>query len=501
MSRGRNAKASKVVKPKKAHTKTTPRHQNHRFETFSQRIAKLKIDPIRRTKRIAELEPQDGSSCLRAALEQWKDVNMSAIFTAFVQEVDPLCQSLPQVVHHQDQILEVLLRHVEKHDAYSLEPLLDLVAQLAHDLGARFEKSFEGTVKVVAQLAAVHTDAAVIEWSFNCLAWLFKFLSRLLVPNLCPLYDLLAPLLGKTRQKAFVSSFAADAVSFLIRKAAAIYQKDSQPLTRITRHILHDVGTASGPADGQYQQAVAAIFGEAMKGIQRGVSSGAQVIYGALIGAIVESQYDHAVDTSVLMSILRAITVFVIHNSDAEGFRPIQDAISNFVTSVRGHPISPNVYLTIQVLFNIVGTRKGSRVSDWHLVLDCICMILDATSSLGQDDDTSCLTSAIEVVAAVIQYAPIDALSPHLHRLLETVTQGCFKTGFLRLCILVADTGVDRFQSLMLRDFERYRVHVFSPHSWFTNVLTDLLLHTGLCMKSRYYCCYLALRNRMFKSS
>jgi hypothetical protein len=61
------------------------------------------------------------------------------------------------------------------------------------------------------------------------------WLSRLLVPDLRPVFDLIAPLLGKQRQKAFVSRFAAEALSFLIRRAGAGHHRDQKPLQLILR--------------------------------------------------------------------------------------------------------------------------------------------------------------------------------------------------------------------------------------------------------------------------
>ncbi|KKY28364.1 putative heat repeat protein [Diplodia seriata] len=215
VSQAKRKKSDKVFRPKKGGTESS---RKHHFESFSHRIAKLNIDPIRRTTRRADDEHDlsTTTSYLKTSFDEWKDLNLSESFHAFSRELDPLCESLPQILHHADSIMDLLVRYIEKRDALSLEPLLSLVSHFAHDLGARFEKYFARTVRIVCDVAAKHPDIEVIEWSFTCLAWLFKYLSRLLVPDLRPLYDLMAPLLGKEHQKSFVSRFAAEAMSFLL---------------------------------------------------------------------------------------------------------------------------------------------------------------------------------------------------------------------------------------------------------------------------------------------
>ncbi|KAK5009683.1 U3 snoRNP protein, partial [Cryomyces antarcticus] len=243
MSRGREGRPVKVIKPQKKSTKSgTASSRKFRFESFSKRISKLTIDPIRRARRNEVNTDGDSevSSYFKTAFEEWKDLNLSEQYTNFSREVAPLCESLTQVVYYQDRIMDILIGYIAKQDANSLKPLLDLLAHFAHDLQDRFDKHFERAVATICRVAADHADAEVIEWSFNCLAWLFKYLSRLLVPDLRPLYDLMAPMLGKTHQKPFITRFAAEAMSFLMRKAGAVYHRDHKPLDDILAHIMVD---------------------------------------------------------------------------------------------------------------------------------------------------------------------------------------------------------------------------------------------------------------------
>jgi len=213
MSRGPQTKpASKLRALKKKVKGGTESTRNHTFKGFSQRIAQLKIEPVRRGRStiLDDAELDSTFSYFRDAFLEWRELTLSDSFTAFARRVASLCDSLPQVLHHSGNIMALLVEYIEHGDKYAQEPLLSLMTHLAHDLGERFEKHFEQAVTVVSRLAARHADVEVIEWSFSCLAWLFKYLSRLLVPDLRPVFDLMSPLLGKEHQKVFVSKFAAE---------------------------------------------------------------------------------------------------------------------------------------------------------------------------------------------------------------------------------------------------------------------------------------------------
>ena len=175
----------------------------HRFEPFSKRIARLKIDPVHRVQRNESLQEETGllKTHFGLSLTHWAELNLSVNFTEFLRKVKPLSENLPQVLHHADSIFRSLVNHIEERDSASAEPLLSLLAHFAHDLGPRFEKYFAKAVSLVLSVAATHDASEVIEWSFSCLAWMLKYLSRLLVPDLRPLLTIMAPYLGRTRQK------------------------------------------------------------------------------------------------------------------------------------------------------------------------------------------------------------------------------------------------------------------------------------------------------------
>jgi U3 small nucleolar RNA-associated protein 20 len=444
MSRG------SVLRPKKkGGTQST---RKHRFESFSQRIVKLKIDPVRRGRSaiLDDAELDAAFSYFNTSLAEWRDLNTSDGFTNFARQVAPLCESLPQLLHHNERILDLLVQYIEKGDRWSEEPLLSLMSHFAHDLGVKFEMHFERVVRTVSRLAAQHPDVEVIEWSFTCLAWLFKYLSRLLVPDLRPIFDLMAPLLGKEHQKSFVAGFAAEALSFLLRKAGSVYHRDKEPLRTIMRHISEQLD-AEGTM--QFQNGVMSLMLDSMKGVQRGLHSAAAVIFQEmLLQAFEQNSHPPSRFASVLMGVVTAM----IHHCDAETFSPLLEVVLAQVRATLADSQNPELVTSLRLLYTVCGVRKGSRVSDWKSVLEVLAQLseeMNQSSSLK----TSNMRNLIAAIAVVFQYCPIDCAIPHV-QLLESLTKGVWETQFLSFCDFFAKLGSERFTSLLLPYFKRYAV-------------------------------------------
>ena len=455
MSRGNGAKAvkaSKVVKAQKT-KKYTPSSRKHHFEGFSQRIAKLRIDPIRRTRRPDDIQDVDTqTSYFGTALEEWRDLNMSANFTKFTKEVAPLTESLPMVLHNEARIIDILLRYIEMRDTHSLEPLLGLLAHFAHDLDVRFEKHFHRTVATVTELAAKIEAADAIEWSFTCLAWLFKYLSRLLVPDLRPLYDLMAGFLGKERQKPFVIRFAAEAMSFLVRKAGAMFEKRKEPLEIILRHMMEDFAKHS--ENELFAQGLMVLFTESIKGVQHSLHSGGNSVLRCLIGICWEQSRSDASDTS--LQILRGSLISIVHHTDPETFKPIFDTIL-LATDVQAQAEVDLKYTLFanQLLFIIVATRKGSRITNWSAVVERSVRLVNALDKAPAMPEREEVAAVLNTLALVLQTASFDAVLPKV-AILDISSKPKWMSYFLPFCYLFADLGQERFQSLLLPHFQRF---------------------------------------------
>ncbi|OAG11326.1 uncharacterized protein CC84DRAFT_1106724 [Paraphaeosphaeria sporulosa] len=456
MSRGTRPAAKPQLRIAKRVKGGTKSNKNHTFESFAQRIARLKIEPVRRGRStiIDDAELDATFSYFKDALVEWRDINLSEIFSIFARRVAPLCDSLPQVLHHDERIFELLIENIEKGDKNSEEPLLKLLANFAHDLGVRFEKHFERAVRTVAHLAATHADVEVIEWAFTCLAWLFKYLSRLLVPDLRPVFDLMVPLLGKARQKLFVMRFAAESLSFLVRKAGAAYHRDQIPLRTIMKHVSGLLKDAQGTAsDIDFQQGLMTLFADSIKGVQRGLHSSGVATLKEMLLCTYDGEYAD-LQSPPLEFVLKGVITSVIHFTDAEHFQPLLEVIiETMKTKVADKRY---VGLSSRLLFVVCGVRRGSRIAQWQSMLETINLLVD-----GIDESTT-LEAAhtqelLSALAVVFQYCPIDAAIPHT-QLLEKISKQPLEKYFLSFCNTFAGLGAERFNTLLLSYFKRFVV-------------------------------------------
>ncbi len=427
--------------------------RKHRFESFTQRIAKLNIDPVRRVHR-ADVEQQELStttSFLKAGLNRWKDLNLSEIFTNFVREVEPLCDSLPQILHYNQGIMDLLYIYIEKRDPQSLEPLLSLLGSFAHDLGFKFEKHFSRAVMLVASLAAKHSDVQVIEWSFTCLAWLFKYLSRLLVPDLAPLFRIMAPLLGRETQKTYTTRFAAEAMSFLVRKAALAYHKNRKPLTIVVDCILADLDSMAERNEHLelYQYGLMTLFVDSIKGVDRKLHSCGDCIYRCLLERTLEKDSGQSLD---LLTVLNGVTIGLIHLTDATTFQSILDIVLESIKNLHTRSTTSHVMVHERLLLIVTAVRKGSRIQNWAPIFDALMSLLEIH---GKSATTNFLTIH-EAAAVILQSAPLETVIPRYRQILDILADDYNAHEFLQFCSYFYDLGQERFRNLLLPYYSKF---------------------------------------------
>ena len=445
--------SGKQHRPKKLVKEGTTSTRKHRFESFNQRIAKLNIDPVRRRRRneVDEGGTSTMDAFFRASLDRWKDLNLSENFTSFAREVDPISHSLPQVLHRAQHIFETLTSYIRKRDVLSLEPLLDLLSSFARDLGVRFEGYFSKAVTLVASLAAKHTDVEVIEWSFTCLAWLFKYLSRLLVPDLRPVFAVMAPLLGREPQKLHTTRFAAGAMSFLVRKAATVYAKDQKPLDNIMEALCNDVLQLSEVAGREatvqlYQHGLMTLLFDSIKGVERKMHSNGKQIYQCLFTHILGNDLKQS---NELEDILSGVTVALIHHSDAESFRPILEIVLQQIEKLDSDTAETVIRTYGQILFIVCTVRKGTRIYSWGSVLGALVRLL---GSLNQSSHAA-ISNVYKAAAVIIQYSPLDLIIPNFRHMMNIIASDRLAMHFLPFCNYFCDLGRQRFDELVSRYF------------------------------------------------
>ena len=252
-----------------------PRRRTHVFKNFAQRVAEVDVD-VHRTTGALRVDPLQGSACFfHETLVKCAELNCGAHFSDFKREAEPLCQSLPMLVLHQDKVLASLLERLVPEARHSLEALLRCLQALARDLRGDFAPSaFQRAAEALAALMRANEIARepeILEHVFQALAFMCKWLQR-------PLAGDLVQALRKTRAlrrhpQAHVRVFAAQAVAFLLRVAP----ETNGNVARGVRALLAEACGASSRRTAKETEAdlhgAGALIAEAAKGAAHGMHS------------------------------------------------------------------------------------------------------------------------------------------------------------------------------------------------------------------------------------
>ncbi|KAF2227792.1 hypothetical protein BDZ85DRAFT_271318 [Elsinoe ampelina] len=447
---GSRGTATKIVAPTKRR-RPTPSSRNHHFLPFSQRIASLKIAPLRSRTR-PDLDPvsadlsSTSSSYFATALREWLDVNLSAGFGAFAEEALGRSESLVQVVHNEGWLVERLLGAVGQAETVALEPLFALVGHLAHDLDYRFEGWFERAFEVVGRKVSRTEEVEGLEWGFNCLGWLVKYMSRVLLGEgevAGRWWRGIGDWLGRERQRPFVVRFMGEVVGFLLRRAA----KEEERLGRVLGWLLEGFGEEEHAL---WEEGLKVAFSETVKGIKGGTHPDGVVVLEKLYAYTEKAgdQKEHA-----LLTVIKGTLISVIHYTDSNGFEPVQKSLLEFSRDAEAD--ETHLRLSAEFLYVAVATRKGTRISDWRDVADTAIGFVQSAESSMLGTSSATQDAVLRLLAVVSTSAPITTIMARTS-VFTSVPQGYWTPKFLPFCYMVAELAPDRFKDLLLGSFQKF---------------------------------------------
>ncbi|KAL5621438.1 hypothetical protein BROUX41_006338 [Berkeleyomyces rouxiae] len=453
---------------KKKAKPSTPHQKNHRWESFTAKISKLhSLDPIKKVRRY-DLDTEDDSaeaSYFGSALQKWSEMNISRSFVTFRREASPLCETLVQILHFEDRIFGLLAKHIGANDKESLEPLLDLLTSFAHDLGARFEKYYPQSLALIVGVASQPQEVDVVEWTFGALAFLFKYLSKLIVPDLRPTYDVLSPLLGKSKVPPHIARFAAEAMSFLVKKAASPSTRESS-LQKLAHHVRKDLYAQRGERQFLlFKDGLMTMFAEACKGNSQTVHSNGAAVIISLLRSIPNDEFA-LTEESIWTDVTCGVTTSIIHHSNATAMAETVVAICEYgnaqIQNQKTASVAWRLLPIIRIYGTLIGVRKGSRISDWApLVKSMICILetiskVSPTVTVSEDQHAPFWNHVVFNVALMWQLAPIDSLITSIIPFTTILNRDPFTRWFIQFCSLFAELDSVRFKSLFLNHFQSF---------------------------------------------
>lgn len=378
---------------------TTKSSKRYTYSSFKAKIDDLRIEPARNLQK--RVHDYVESSHLLASFEHWKEINLSAEFGQFVEKVEDLVQTLPQILYHDAKIFDSLISGIEKHDEYSLEPLLDLLAQFCHDLGPDFLKFYERAVLSLVRLledAVQFESSKVFEWGFNCLAYIFKYLSRLLSEDLMPTFNLLFPLLSHSKQ--YISRFSAEAMSFLIRRSKQ---------TSLSAFVTFSFEKLEDSPDSNLYDGMLILFSEAFTSSAYALHSKSKVLIEVLLDQVLLK------GGNVDVNLFCDIWLNVARHASAESLAPLYEAVGEILSSKMN--IS-NLDSVAKILTALVFAESGKKVTDWSRIV----LSTEQLMSLANEEVPSSMNFAF-MIAVLFRNCDLQTLTRFHRTLFERFLQ------------------------------------------------------------------------------
>lgn len=116
------------------------------------------VDVYRRVAPVRAEPGNNAPSFFTEALGAWRELNSASHFLTAAAEVNNLVQTLPQLLHHKDDVAGILLSRVHMGAVLSLPALLDLLAVLARDLQGEYVHMLPRVLRTLAELLAQGGD-------------------------------------------------------------------------------------------------------------------------------------------------------------------------------------------------------------------------------------------------------------------------------------------------------------------------------------------------------
>lgn len=424
------SKSKKQFKIAKTQRKPTQSARHHRFESFSARVAKIHVDPIRRltTRAPEDADLSASASYFKSGLEEWKENCLTEKFSQFAREATPLCESLAQVLYHEEKIAELLITYLGDTGGTKdmLEPLLALLPAFARDEGVRVEKFFARIVTTLKQLA-FDDDVRVVEWTFSSLAFLFKYLWKVLVDDLRPLLGIMLPLMGKQKVPYYLPRLTAESLSFLLRKASSVYSRSPSPLRDSLTFLLDDLkDSVDIQSLGDYEEGFVSLLEDSIKGVQEGVHSGGPAVLQEAL--TLSLQRWPSLLATAQQSLIRVLsgTIVRLKKAKAESFEPLLATILQVLESKPEDIQQSNVYLKARLLFVLVGTRS-KRVKDPTTVISTIETLVTSISDQNTDAEEA-RRLLLQTLAITLHHYPGD-MPDNTHGVQKKVSQILSRSG------------------------------------------------------------------------
>ncbi|KAF9584653.1 U3 snoRNP protein [Lunasporangiospora selenospora] len=454
----------------------------YRYQSFSARVSQLKIK-ITRQVGLKESTTVSNGSFFNDAFEEWKELNLSAPFVMFGLEARNYCQTLPQLLYHKEKVVDLLIKNLEEANVLSLEPILDLTTQLSRDLDQELFPYVDRLLTAVLPLAKMR-DVKVIEWTFNCIASLFKTYSEQLRKDLRPTFRLIAPLLGEDNsQKPYIRNFAAESFSFLMRKAPVEHLK---VILDYIFSLLHSTPTEA------FVEGVAKLLFETIKLVgnqfqHRGIDV---VLRGAI--QVLKKEDDVEVtekgmsDNTTFRTLCKTL-VLMNHYSTREHFKGVIEMLLDELVLAMEQPTPKkkdqkrwlNISEMLALINVCVSVRKGSRINDFAAIYDKVVKV--SNLALGSDSKapTLIIQETMKLSSVLFTFSPLENILFPGGQLLESIYKHEDVSTVLAFSISLINLKWSHYTQILLPHIVKY----CSAH-WKAEVANQIIVFLATLLTS-----------------
>jgi len=145
-------------------------------KNFSEQVSDVKVT----LKRLNQVKKSKRKSCsfFKDSLLKWSELNFRKDFIDYHSEVRELSETLPQILLHQEVLVQSLLQRFCIESKNSFEALFDLLDAISRDIGREFLRYFPDTMMKFERLIhdGVEHEPEILKQLFTCFARLCKLL-------------------------------------------------------------------------------------------------------------------------------------------------------------------------------------------------------------------------------------------------------------------------------------------------------------------------------------
>ncbi|XP_050524775.1 small subunit processome component 20 homolog [Daktulosphaira vitifoliae] len=345
-----------------------------RFQSFSERITEIDVDVIHRVGHTYENIDDSQKTIFAQAIERWNDLNKSENYDQLCCDLKPLqLESLPQLLARKQEIAGILFKYLEEPNSLSIQALLEFVVAFAQDLQQEFYEYFPEFLKCCIKLLKTK-DPEQIEWSFTCLAYLFKFLWRLIIRNVKPVFECVVPLLSGD-QPSYVNDFAAECFSFVARKV-----KDKKNFLKlILKNLKHKKDSIYGCSK---------LLFEVIKGISGGLHICAESFLPVYLNSLCDTDLSHKLLYEIIDMLFDNIFNYIDPKKTLIIWTILKNTASDFLKNYENNKndrTSENFNQILLLCLKFINHKNGVCIQNFTEIFEWLCVYLDYQSQLAQD--------------------------------------------------------------------------------------------------------------------